>query len=358
MSAPLYWTLTALLVVVLLLIGLWAYQTATRLNRLHVRYDLSWQALDGALARRAVVARAVAADAYRHRPQGRRLAALADAAERAPRPAREAAENELSAALAIVDPSAIPVALVAELADAEARVLLARRFHNDAVRDTLALRERRPVRWLRLGGTAPLPNYFEIAERAAGAAGPATSDGETAVPPTEAGLVDRRTSARVVLLDDEGSVLLFCGSDPAVTDGTAARWWFTVGGQAHPGERLVDTAVREIAEETGLRVDPARVVGPVWRRDSVIDFNGTVIGSQEFYFIHRTSRFEPTTGGRTPLELRYIHGHRWCDSATIEKLAAGGETVYPLQLGELLAEANAVADGRGGGPPRELHRIR
>ena len=359
MSAPLYWTLTALLVVVLLLIGLWAYQTATRLNRLHVRYDLSWQALDGALARRAVVARAVAADAYRHRPQGRRLAALADAAERAPRSAREAAENELSAALAIVDPSAIPVALVAELADAEARVLLARRFHNDAVRDTLALRERRPVRWLRLGGTAPLPNYFEIAERAAGAAGPATSDGETAVPPTEAGLVDRRTSARVVLLDDEGSVLLFCGSDPAVTDGTAPRWWFTVGGQAHPGERLVDTAVREIAEETGLRVDPARVVGPVWRRDSVIDFNGTVIGSQEFYFIHRTSRFEPTTtGGRTPLELRYIHGHRWCDSATIEKLAAGGETVYPLQLGELLAEANAVADGRGGGTPRELYRIR
>ena len=29
MSAPLYWTLTALLVVVLLLIGLWAYQTTT-----------------------------------------------------------------------------------------------------------------------------------------------------------------------------------------------------------------------------------------------------------------------------------------------------------------------------------------
>ncbi len=108
----------------------------------------------------------MAADAYRHRPEGRRLAALADAAERAPRAGREAAENELSAALAMVDPSAIPVALVAELADAEARVLLARRFHNDAVRDTLALRERRPVRWLRLGGTAPLPSYFEIAERA------------------------------------------------------------------------------------------------------------------------------------------------------------------------------------------------
>ena len=166
------WSSIAVGVLVAVVLGVlvWAYQTATRLDRLHVRYDLSWQALDAALARRAVVSRAVAADAYRHRPEGRRLAMLADTAERAPRAGREAAENELSAALAMVDPSAIPVALVAEMADAEARVLLARRFHNDAVRDTLALRERRPVRWLRLGGTAPLPSYFEIAERGTGAA--------------------------------------------------------------------------------------------------------------------------------------------------------------------------------------------
>lgn len=346
MAGPLYWSLTAVLVLVLVLSAAWAYQTANRLDRLHVRYDLSWQALDGALGRRAVVARAVAADAYRGRAEGRRLAALADSAERAPRASREAAENELSTALAMVDPSAIPVALVAELADAEARVLLARRFHNDAVRDTLALRERRPVRWLRLGGTAPLPSYFEIAERA----------GQTAPVAAETGVVDRRTSARVILLDDDGAVLLFCGSDPAITDGSAPRWWFTVGGQAHPGERLVDAAVRETTEETGLCVDPAAMVGPVWRRDSVIDFNGTVVQSQEFYFVHRTRRFEPIATGRTDLELRYIHGHRWCDTATIDTLAAGGETVYPLQLGELLAEAAAMADAGAGRP--ELHPIR
>ncbi|EHB50287.1 NUDIX hydrolase [Mycolicibacterium rhodesiae JS60] len=345
MNAPLYWTLTALLILVLVVSALLALQTANRLDRLHIRYDLSWQALDGALARRSVVARAVAADTYRGRGEGKRLAALADAAERAPRSGREAAENELSAALGMVDPTAMPVSLVAELADAEARVLLARRFHNDAVRDTLALRERRPVRWLRLAGTAPLPTYFEIAERA-----DTTTSGAVEQ-------VDRRTSARVVLLDDQGAVLLFCGSDPAVPGGVAPRWWFTVGGQALPGERLVDAAIREIAEETGLQVDPAQMIGPVWRRDSLIDFNGTVVSSQEFYFVHRTARFEPTAAGRTPLELRYIHGHRWCDSATIDQLAAGGQTVYPLQLGELLAEANLLADGRGG-PAGELQPIR
>jgi 8-oxo-dGTP pyrophosphatase MutT (NUDIX family) len=335
-------TALVVLLAVLFLVAAWAYQTAHRLDRLHVRYDLSWQALDGALARRAVVARAVAVDAYGAGPEGKRLKALADTAEQAPRAAREAAENELSAALAIVDPVSLPVALVAELADAEARVTLARRFHNDAVRDTLALRERTPVRLLRLGGTAALPTYFEIAEQ---------SD-------RDAGLVSRRLSARVVLLDDDGAVLLLCGSDPASTDGPGPRWWFTVGGAAQPGETLPEAAVRELAEETGLSVSPDDVIGPVWRRDSVIDFNGSVIRSEEMFFVHRTSRFEPATAGRTSLERRYIHGHRWCDETMIGELAAKGETVYPLQLGELLSEANALADARHVGPGRQLQSIR
>ena len=338
-------TVLVVALVVLLLVGAWAYQTAHRLDRLHVRYDLSWQALDGALARRAVVARAVAVDAYGAGPEGRRHAALADAAEKAPRSAREAAENELSAALAIVDPASLPVALVAELADAEARVTLARRFHNDAVRDTLALRERPAVRLLRLGGTAALPGYFEIAEQ----------------PDRDVGLVSRRTSARVVLLDGAGSVLLFCGSDPARPrggDGDAPRWWFTVGGAVQPGETLVEAAVREVAEETGLRVAQAQMIGPVWRRDAVIDFNGSVIRSEEMFFVHRTERFEPVATGRTPLERRYIHGHRWCDATMIDELVAGGETVYPLQLGELLSEASKLADDDGVEPQRQLQSIR
>ncbi len=330
-----------LMLAVLLLVGAWAYQTAHRLDRLHVRYDLSWQALDGALARRAVVARAVAVDAYGAGPEGKRLAALADAAERAPRAAREATENELSAALALVDPVSLPAALVPELADAEARVTLARRFHNDAVRDTLTLRDRPAVRLLRLGGTAALPTYFEIAEEA----------------DRDVGVATRRTSARVVLLDESGAVLLFCGSDPANEDADAPRWWFTVGGAAQPGETLTEAAVRELAEETGLHVQPADMLGPVWRRDAVIDFNGSVIRSEEMFFVHRTSRFEPRASGRTALERRYIHGHRWCDATMIDGLVAMGEKVYPLQLGELLAQANALADAGWADPQQQLQSI-
>jgi hypothetical protein len=42
----------------------------------------------------------------------------------------------------------------------------------------------------------------------------------------------------------------------------------------------------------------------------------------------------------------------------IAELVAKGETVYPLQLGELLEDANALADARGASPRRELQSIR
>lgn len=145
-----------LLAVVLTAILLWAYFTAQRLNRLHIRTDSARQNLQAALDLRASLVEALLPE----------LAEVARAAAAVPlahdrfdqRGARERRVSETVAAH--VGPHA---SLPPQLIDATARVELAHRFYNDAVTTTRALRTRPLVRFFRLGGTAPLPNYFELA---------------------------------------------------------------------------------------------------------------------------------------------------------------------------------------------------
>jgi 8-oxo-dGTP pyrophosphatase MutT (NUDIX family) len=326
-------TATTLLVLLglALLIGPWILGTANRLDRLHVRTDAAWAALDAALARRAVVTRAVVVSARLDETVAATLRGAADRAEGAARADREAAENELSVLLADIDRDALAPALAAELSDAEQRVVLARRVHNDAVRDTLALRRRRPVRYLKLAGTAPQPEYFEIAEP---------------VEEAEAAVLTPRPSARVVLTDGSGRVLLFEGHDPARPQ---ESFWFTVGGGVAQGEELRAAAVREAFEETGLRLAPEDLVGPVWRRRTVFSFDGETFDAEEWFFLADCAVADGDkqvvdTSGFTDVEHRTVKRHRWWSA---DELRTTDDTVYPVQLAEMLpALIGASWDGK------------
>lgn len=314
MSVAVVVVLAVLLAVVVFGVAPYLVWTAHRLDRLHVRADAAWAGLDAALARRAVVARAVAAG--RDDEATARLRAAADEAEHAPRIDREAAENQLTGQLAGLPRHELGTALSGELSDAEHRVVLARRVHNDAVRDTRALRARRVVRWLHLAGTAPEPSYFEIAEP------------EVPAEPLEPSGSRRR--AGVVLVDADGNVLLFSGGDPA-RPGT--RWWFTPGGGVATGEHLRETAVRELREETGLVLDTADLVGPMWRRRTTFPFDGAVIDSDEWYFLARASGHPVENGGFDDRERATVDGHRWW---SVRELAECRDPIYPEQVAELL----------------------
>lgn len=163
--------------VVAVVAGLATYLTwlAGRLDRLHARVDGARSSLDAQLVRRAAVAAALVEHPAGARvvpaPAARTVARAAREAARAGPDTREPAENDLSRALhaAFAAPIAEPgevEPLVADLAVAVDRVVMARRFYNDAVRDTRAVRERRLVRALRLAGRAPVPAYFEIDDSA------------------------------------------------------------------------------------------------------------------------------------------------------------------------------------------------
>lgn len=157
-TLPWWLLLLVIVAVVIILVVVVASSMATRLNRMHIRTDLARSSLEAALGRRAALARA----SY---PQ---LSVYAAKAESLPITASEPfaradAENELTRHLiALRDDDTIPEQLKIRLYDVHTRVKLARRFYNDAVSDTRALRDRPLVKFLRLAGTAPIPEYFDI----------------------------------------------------------------------------------------------------------------------------------------------------------------------------------------------------
>jgi hypothetical protein len=184
--SPTAWAVVVAVLLLIAVVTVVCVVRARRLDRLHRRTDAARAGLADALDRRGAVALRVAdALAGPGLAAARDVPALRVAAHDAleacrtalrgqrpaadpPKPAGldpcEVAENTLTRRLAGVDRGRLPAGLAAELADAEQSVLIARRVHNDAVRDTLDLRSRRLVRWLRLAGTAPVPAYFEIAD--------------------------------------------------------------------------------------------------------------------------------------------------------------------------------------------------
>jgi len=151
--------------------------------------------------------------------------------------------------------------------------------------------------------------------------------------PADGGHDVERTSVRVILLDAAGSVLLFRTVDPVMPE--SGTWWELPGGGVEKGESPVETAVRELTEETGFVIDPATVSAPTWRRDA------TYLRRRLRYLQHEVVvraelaavAPEPSSAGRTPTELLEYVGHRWWSVADVR---ASGERFFPGRLPTLI----------------------
>jgi hypothetical protein len=145
-------SLVIAVVAIIVVVASYLTWMAGRLDRLAVRVEAAASALDAQLARRAVVAYELSEATSREPLRAAARLALDGETDRA------AVESSLTRQL-----RATPeVAAAPEMTILSRKVMMARQFHNDAVRDLLALRRRRLVRLLHLYGRAVAPFYIEF----------------------------------------------------------------------------------------------------------------------------------------------------------------------------------------------------
>jgi 8-oxo-dGTP pyrophosphatase MutT (NUDIX family) len=155
-----------------------------------------------------------------------------------------------------------------------------------------------------------------------------------------------RPTARVLVVDQAGRVLLFGGRTEA-DEASEGRTWFTPGGGMQAGESVEQAAVRELAEETG-HVLTADQLGPVvatcaglWRAGPQLFF------SVDTFYLVRIAALRVDDSGREPLERPALEVHRWWTAAELERTA---DRVFPVGLAGLLRRL--LADGAPGRPAR------
>ncbi|MGL4742768.1 MAG: NUDIX hydrolase [Dermatophilaceae bacterium] len=152
-----------------------------------------------------------------------------------------------------------------------------------------------------------------------------------------------RRAVRVVLTDDRDRVLLIKDSDLGLDP--VRHWWLTPGGGVEPGETDVDAAVRELHEETGLRITPADLDGPLLIREVIHGYSDTVVHQTEVFFHVQVPGFDADTSGHTEAERLTVADIRWWTSA---ELAVTGDDVWPRDLAEIRALAAAPDRWRAG----------
>lgn len=149
-----------------------------------------------------------------------------------------------------------------------------------------------------------------------------------------------RRAARVLILDERGRVLVVRGHD---ADEPERHWWFTVGGGIDPGESPEQAACREVFEETGLRISPQDLEGPVLERSAIFDFAREHCRQEESFFCVRVpSDSALSSAGWTELEMNFIDELAWMSVAELE---AATEEIFPRQLPQLVASLHPAWDG-------------
>ena len=155
--------------------------------------------------------------------------------------------------------------------------------------------------------------------------------------------VVHRRCVRLIVRDTDGSVLLFATRDPTYPE--LGTWWELPGGGRETGETLVDAAVRELWEETGLTIGSDQIGPPLWTRTATFKIHGKRHVQAEKVMVVSLGSWQPPLNldNRQGYEVEDYFDHRWW---SVHEIVTSRTRFYPGRLASILPAVLADCEVR------------
>ena len=155
-----------------------------------------------------------------------------------------------------------------------------------------------------------------------------------------------RLTARVLPVSPAGEVLLLQDQDPAQP---GVFRWGTVGGAVDPGESLVDAALRELHEETGIAAPARALTEPIHRGTYRFTWAGwSFVTDTTFFAMPLSSDTHVTFENLEASEVGNVVAARWWDAAALAMDGTAVEADLPdIMRSAVRAVLGADQEARG-----------
>ncbi len=147
-----------------------------------------------------------------------------------------------------------------------------------------------------------------------------------------------RHSVKIILLNDADELLLMCMDDPKIKSIGAeykGHFWTLIGGEIEANETVLDAAIREAFEETGMSKEDIEFGPLVWFGEFDLVMHDIPTHIKQQFIVARTKWRTFSLTNLTQYETEVVKYLEWF---SYDRIANSGEQIYPVLLPNYLQD--------------------